>query len=145
MTAPLQRALGCLALLAMTASCALQPVGAGYNPDVGYGATFATDPGYYSPFGVDYGGWDSGFAVGPFGRDGGDRYRGGDRNHGFRPAPGGQRVPSIPQGGGRPGGHAGASGGGVHVGGQGGGHTGGGGGNHAGGRSGATSGPRNRP
>jgi len=113
------------AVLAQSCVVAPGPVGVeGVAP--GYGVD------YYDPPAV-YGGWGVGFDVAPYGR--GDREhhpefrgregrddRGGAR--GFRPAPAGRPVPTIPTGarGGGPRGGGGAP----HGGGGGGGHGGGG-------------------
>jgi hypothetical protein len=80
-------------------------------PGGGYDEGFG--PGYYEPYGVEYGGWGGGYRVGPVRGDGG-AFRGrGDRG-------GGHFAPSIPS--------RGRSGGGGHGGGGhgGGGHGGGG-------------------
>jgi hypothetical protein len=74
----------------------------GYDGDVGVSA------GFYEPYGFDYGGWGSGYFVGP-GR-GGERRgeRGG--SHPYRSAAPGHSTPSIPsrsRGGGSGGSHGG--------------------------------------
>ena len=116
----LRGALPALVLLTAISGCVAGPGGVGYDPYDGNSATFATDPGYFAPPGMDYGGWGSGFAIGPYGRGGGDRFRGDERQHAFHSAPAGRSVPSVPQavrgggnretgsrgGGGRPGGAA---------------------------------------
>jgi hypothetical protein len=123
-----------LGLAALAQACVVAPgeVGVVGVAEPGYGA------GYYEPPAAVYGGWGVGFDVAPYGR--GDRehrpeFRGdrGDRGGrapaavGFRPAPAGRPIPTIPTGprGGAParGGGAAPHGGG---GGGGGGHGGGG-------------------
>jgi hypothetical protein len=85
-----------LALLALAlGSCAV--TGVGVEGTAGYGY----DAGYYEPWGYDYGGWGSGYRVGP-GR-GGDRRGGGDPrgehpSRPYRPAPESRPTPSIPRG-----------------------------------------------
>jgi hypothetical protein len=69
---------------------------------------------------MDYGGWGSGFDVGPYGGGGGYRFRGGREQHAFRAAPPGRPTPSIPHGP-RPGTGGGGRGGGFGRGGSGGG------------------------
>lgn len=89
------------------AGCAV-PAG-GYDYGAGLGV------GYYQPYGYDYGGWGSGYAVGPY-RAGGRGFAGGGGFHGqhaFRGAPAGRGVPSLPHGrggGGRGGGGHGGGG-----------------------------------
>ena len=58
------------------------------------GGTVGVD--YYEPYGADYGGWGSGYRVGPYHGGGGDR--GGDHgsSHAYRSAPAGRSMPSIP-------------------------------------------------
>jgi hypothetical protein len=76
------------ALLTVLGACAVT----GVDATVGYGY----DAGYYEPGGYDYGGWGSGYRVGPG--------RGGDRRveqHSARPyrsAPATRPTPSIPHG-----------------------------------------------
>jgi len=82
-----------LGVVALTLLNACAVTGVEGTVGVGY------DAGYYEPWGYDYGGWGTGYRVGP-GR-GGDR-RGdahGDRgghSHSYRPAPPERRTPSIP-------------------------------------------------
>lgn len=73
-----------LALLGLSACV----VGAGYDGDVGVGVG-----GYYEPYGVEYGGWGSGYRVGP-GRGG--EHRSGGGNHSYRAASPSRSAPSIP-------------------------------------------------
>jgi hypothetical protein len=112
-------AAACFTLL--TAGC----VAGGYAGDGGgYDGTVGYDAGYYEPYGVDYGGWGSGYEVGPY-YDGGGRYRDGGRaedrggraaaQHAYRSAPSSHAMPSIPsgpRGGGAHGAGGGARGGG---------------------------------
>jgi hypothetical protein len=102
-------AIGLFAMI-LTSGCAVT--------DPGYGGV-GVWPGYYEPYGADYGGWGPGFLVGPVGGGG---YRGarggfGGGQHAFR-ASASRSAPSIP--GGRGGGARG--GGGRGGGGHGGGH-----------------------
>jgi hypothetical protein len=77
-----------LGVLTLTLSaCAVTGVDA--TVGVGY------DAGYYEPGGYDYGGWGSGYRVGP-GR-GGDR-RGEHSGRPYRSAPASRPTPSIPHG-----------------------------------------------
>jgi len=74
-------ALGFLLLTVMYACV----VGGGYDADVAVG-------GYYEPGGYEYGGWGSGYRVGPV--------RGGERRptqagHSYRPAAPSRSTPSI--------------------------------------------------
>ena len=79
--------------------------GGGYGYDAG-----SFGPGYYEPYGVDYGGWDGGYRVGPVrGRGNYGGGRGGP--HAYHGAPPSRPMPSIPSrprpgGSGRPGGGA---------------------------------------
>jgi hypothetical protein len=70
--------------------------GYGYDGDVGIGLD------YYEPYGGDYGGWGSGYHVGPY--RGGDHRpgRGGGHapSHAYRSAPASHSMPSIPSHGG---------------------------------------------
>jgi len=81
---------GCAAL---PSACVAPGGGYGYDNGVDVGV------GYYEPYGVDYGGWGSGYEVGPY-RDGGHRDdgrgRGGSAPHGYRSAPASRPMPSIP-------------------------------------------------
>jgi hypothetical protein len=105
----------------VVAACALSvaidgcvATGGGYDGGVGVSA------GFYEPYGYDYGGWGTGYFVGP-GYGGGRR---GDRggSHPYRPAAAGRSTPSIPS---RP---RGGGGGAIRSGGGGGGGGGAGGG-----------------
>jgi len=59
----------------------------------GYGGTYV---GYYEPSGFSYGGWGTGYDVGPW-RGGGVQHRGAFvGRQAFRPAPRGRAMPSIP-------------------------------------------------
>lgn len=63
---------------------------------------------YYEPYGAEYGGWGSGYYVGPY-RGGGHAdggHPGGGAAHAFHGAPAGHSAPSLPSGG-HGGGHAG--------------------------------------
>jgi hypothetical protein len=65
--------------------------GPGYGDD-GFGV------GYYEPYGVDYGGWDGGYRVGPVHGDRFHRDVGGVRPgpHAYRAAPASRPMPSLP-------------------------------------------------
>ena len=70
------------------------PSGCVVPGDGGYGMD------YYEPYGVDYGGWGSGYYVAPYGR--GDPHAGrggGGGQHAYRAAPASHSMPSIPSGG----------------------------------------------
>jgi len=71
----------------MLASCV---TGVGYER----GGRFGYSPGYLQPYGYEYGGWGSGYVVGP-GR-GGER-REPSSSHGYRSAPQTRPTPSIPR------------------------------------------------
>jgi hypothetical protein len=91
--------IGRAAVVWMIASFAILP-SACVAPGGGYGDAGSVGVDYYEPGGVDYGGWDSGYLVGPY-RDGdhrGDRGRGGSASHAYRPAPASRSTPSIPSG-----------------------------------------------
>ncbi len=77
--------------LALTMLYACEVTGVGMDATVGVGY----DADYYEPYGYEYGGWGSGYRVGP-GR-GGDR-RGGHPSRSYRPAPMSRPTPSIPHG-----------------------------------------------
>jgi hypothetical protein len=82
--------------------CAALPL-ACVAPGGGYAYDNGVDVGvdYYEPYGADYGGWDSGYQVGPYrdgGHWGGERGRGGSAPHGYRSAPASRPMPSIPSG-----------------------------------------------
>jgi hypothetical protein len=75
----------------LSSGCVVPGDGYGYNGDVGVGVD------YYEPYGAYYGGWGSGYRVGPIR---GDNYR---PDYGGRPipraysaAPVSRPVPSIP-------------------------------------------------
>jgi hypothetical protein len=98
-----------IGLLAMApAGCAVDGAGysGGYSDGYGYGAD------YYEPYGYSYGGWGSGYYVGPY-RTGGRRDDFDGRRsgaHAYRSAPASHGMPSIPsgrRGGGAGGGHSG--------------------------------------
>jgi hypothetical protein len=79
-------ALGILVVSAL-GGCAVS--GGGYDGDVGVSV------GYYEPFGYDYGGWGSGYHVGP--AHGGERRpEQAAAGHNYRPAASSRRTPSIP-------------------------------------------------
>ena len=95
----------CLGALTLAVLSACEVTGVGVDSTVGVGYV----GGYYEPYGYEYGGWSSGYRVGP-GR-GGDRRadRGGERrpdapraSHTYRAAPASRPTPSIPN---RPRGH----------------------------------------
>jgi len=78
-------------LLATLAGCTVTGDGVYGGVGVGY------DGGYYEPYGYDYGGWGTGYVVGPGrGNYGGTRGRPGG-SHPYHPAAGGHPTPSIPQ------------------------------------------------
>jgi hypothetical protein len=81
-------------MIVPTACVAPGPAG-GYDNSVGLGVD------YYAPYyGGDYGGWDTGYLVGPYHHHhrGGDHDRGEARAHSYRSAPASHPVPSIPSG-----------------------------------------------
>jgi hypothetical protein len=61
----------------------------------GYEGTYL---GYYEPYGFSYGGWGTGYDVGPWRAGGFPHGHGGEvaQQHAFRPAPAGHAMPSIP-------------------------------------------------
>ena len=63
--------------------------GGGYDGDVGVSV------GYYEPYGYGYGGWGSGYRVGPA-RGDDHRPDQGSTRHNYRPADSSRRTPSIP-------------------------------------------------
>ena len=63
-------------------------------PGYGYDDGGSVGVDYYEPYGADYGGWGSGYRVGPYRGGGGDR--GGGGSHAYRSAPAGRSMPSIP-------------------------------------------------
>ncbi len=75
-------------------------------PGGGYGGGYDSDGGvsvgldYYEPYGGYYGGWGSGYYVGPSrGRDHRDPHGGGrSPPHSYRGAPSSHSMPSIPSG-----------------------------------------------
>jgi hypothetical protein len=83
--------------LAIAATALLSLLAFGCAVPGGYGPT-GTYLGYYEPSGFSYGGWGSGYDVGPW--RGGGLPRGGGAgfvgHHAFRPAPAGRAMPSIP-------------------------------------------------
>jgi hypothetical protein len=81
--------IGMVALLVLPAGCAVEG-GSAYGPAVSVGVGLD----YYEPFGFDYGGWGPGYNVGPP-RAGAPR-GGGAPGRGWRPAPPGRAMPSIP-------------------------------------------------
>jgi len=88
--------------LTLLNACAVEGVGVdGSVGVVGY------DAGYYEPYGYEYGGWGSGYRVGP-GRGGDPR---GGHPGAYRRAPASRPTPSIPN---RPRGGGGPRGGGPH-------------------------------
>jgi squid-like protein/heterogeneous nuclear ribonucleoprotein A1/A3 len=88
--------------LTLLNACAVEGVGVdGSVGVVGY------DAGYYEPYGYEYGGWGSGYRVGP-GRGGDPR---GGHPGSYRRAPASRPTPSIPN---RPRGGGGPRGGGPH-------------------------------
>jgi hypothetical protein len=92
-------------LTAFPSACVAPGGGYAYSDGVGLGVD------YYEPYGVGYGGWDSGYQVGPY-RDGGhrgDRGGGGSAQHLYRSAPASRPMPSIPSGSRSGGSHAGGS------------------------------------
>ena len=101
-----------LALVAglLLAGCAVD-AGPGYGPGPGYGYGGGVGVDYYEPYGVAYGGWDSGYNVGPY-RGRGDWHGGGGGPRSFHAAPGRSGPPSIPSGarGAGGGGHGGGGG-----------------------------------
>jgi len=80
---------GMIALLTLPVGCAVDG-GYGYSPAVSVGVGLD----YYEPFGFDYGGWGRGYDVGP--PRGGEPHRGVAPARGFRLAPQGRAMPSIP-------------------------------------------------
>jgi hypothetical protein len=94
-----------LAVGLLLGGCAVE-AGPGYG--YGYGGGVGVD--YYEPYGAVYGGWDSGYNVGPY-RGRGDWHGGGGGPRSFHAAPGRGGPPSIPSGG-RGGAHGGGHGGG---------------------------------
>jgi len=104
----------CLGAFALALLNACEVTGVGVDGSVGVGYV----GGYYEPYGYEYGGWGSGYRVGPGrggdrrGGDGGD-HRGGEggyhhqdapraSSHAYRSAPASRPTPSIPN---RPRGH----------------------------------------
>jgi hypothetical protein len=115
------RLLGCLVLsasLGLIGGCAVTGVGVGYSGEAGYGGGYYQPYSYYEPYGYEYGGWGTGYRVGPrwgVGHRDGDRHdwdrRGGGRGNvgpspgrgagpapgrPYRPAPPTRSMPSIP-------------------------------------------------
>jgi hypothetical protein len=107
------------ASLGFIGGCAVTGVGVGYNGEADYGGGYYQPYGYYEPYGYEYGGWGTGYRVGPRwggGRRDGDRHDGERENHGpvpsrgagpargrpYRAAPPTRSMPSIP---GNPRGH----------------------------------------
>lgn len=98
----------------LLSACAVE--GSGYGPGYGgYGVDYYD--AYPGPY--DYGGWGPDYYVGPVWSGGHDHDRDRDRGgghepgrpggegHGYRPAPAGRPVPSLPRGRGHaPAGHA---------------------------------------
>lgn len=78
-----------LTVVIVMAGCVVDGGGA-YGPGVSIGLGLD----YYEPFGFDYGGWGGGYNVGPP-RGGGPR-RADAHGRGFRNAPPGRAMPSIP-------------------------------------------------
>lgn len=85
---------------ALSSSCAVEGGGGGYGYD---GGDVGIGIGYYEPYGNYYGGWGSGYRVGPY--RGGDHRNDGhhdDHGHGrppqhsYRSAPASRSMPSIP-------------------------------------------------
>jgi hypothetical protein len=89
-------ALGVVVFAGVASSCAVTAGGGYYGTDVGVGLD------YYEPYGGYYGGWGSGYYVGPYRHDhhddrGHDAHGGGrPTQHSYRPAPQSRSVPSIP-------------------------------------------------
>jgi hypothetical protein len=96
--------------LAIGLSAAL-PSGCVATGGYGYDDGGSVGVGYYEPYGADYGGWGSGYRVGPYrggggdrgggdrgggDRGGGDRGGGHDSGHAYRAAPASRSMPSIP-------------------------------------------------
>jgi hypothetical protein len=76
----------------LASGCVVPAGGYGYDDGVGIGVD------YYEPYGAVYGGWGTGYYVGPY-RDGGHRPgRGGGHQpqHAYTPAPASHSMPSIP-------------------------------------------------
>ncbi|HWA79683.1 MAG TPA: hypothetical protein VG848_05155 [Acetobacteraceae bacterium] len=96
--------IGLFALLMLMAGCVVPGGGYGY------------DLGYYEPAGINYGGWSTGYDVGPvWGRDVHGYYGGGHPPpRAYRPAPASHPVPSIPSRAPRPGTPAAQTHGGPH-------------------------------
>jgi hypothetical protein len=115
MTNMIATRIGSARRLALVAGLVLAGCAVDAGPGYGYGGAVGVD--YYEPYGAVYGGWDSGYNVGPY-RARGD-WHGGGRGVGasgprsFHAAPGGGGPPSIPSGarGGAGGGHGGGGGG----------------------------------
>lgn len=81
--------IGLIALLVLPVGCAVDGSYRSGSPvSVGVGLD------YYEPFGFDYGGWGPGYHVGP--SRGGMPHRGVAPGRGFRSAPPGRAMPSIP-------------------------------------------------
>jgi hypothetical protein len=78
----------------LSSGCAVTEGGYGYDDGMSIGIGLD----YYEPYGVDYGGWGSGYRVGPI--RGGDHRpdRGGSRSppHAYKSAPASHSMPSIP-------------------------------------------------
>jgi hypothetical protein len=82
--------------LFLVAGCAVTDGGYGYSSGYSSGVSVGVD--YYNPSYGDYGGWGSGYRVGPY-RNGAQRHdfrRDRQRSRGFRPAPRARAIPSIP-------------------------------------------------
>jgi hypothetical protein len=81
-------------LIALPSACVAPGPGSGpaYDDNMGVGVD------YYEPYGYDYGGWDSGYAVGPYRDHGhnGEPGRGNPGPHSYRSAPASHSMPSMP-------------------------------------------------
>jgi hypothetical protein len=87
--APLVLASGVLAVALSGCVVAGDGYGSGYDANVGMGAD------YFEPYGTVYGGWESGYRVGPY-RDGNHRWQGGGGTHAYRGAGAARAMPSLP-------------------------------------------------
>lgn len=87
--------IGVVVFAGLTSSCAVTAGGGYYGTDVGVGLDYYETPGYY-------GGWGSGYFVGPYRHDHHDDHghgeHGGGRpsQHSYRSAAPSRSVPSIP-------------------------------------------------
>jgi hypothetical protein len=80
-------------VMTMPTACVAPGPAGGYDGSVGLGVD------YYDPYyGADYGGWDTGYLVGPYRDHRGDHDRGDSRPHSYRSAPASRQTPSIPSG-----------------------------------------------